>query len=717
MSKRKKPKTNKTPRDLKEVILKLLKRTPKKRYNSKQVLKSLRLTVSNEAINSNLEQLHREGKILQLNNGKFKFNKEIKDKKMLVAQGVVDMTRSGSAFVVCKELEHDIHVPPSKIGSALNKDTVTVQYQQRPGKRRPEGKIVNVLERASEHFIGTLKLSPTFAFVIPDNFKMNVDIFIPVDQVGEAKDEEKVIVKIVKWHGGKVKSPIGEITSVLGKAGSSDIEMKAILLKEGFNLEFPEEVMKEAEDLDKTITEAEIAKRRDMRPITTFTIDPLTAKDFDDALSIQYLENGDCEIGVHIADVAHYLKPGTALDKEAFDRSTSVYLVDRVLPMLPEELSNDLCSLNPNTDKLTFSAIFIFDKDDKVVDRWFGRTIIHSDRRFTYEEAQERLETGEGDFVDELKKMNSVAHSLRKAKYKNGAISFDSPEVKFELNEKAEPISVYVKERKDAHMLVEDFMLLANKEVATKIYTNKNGAPIPFVYRVHDLPDPEKVGEFAQFAHELGYKLKIDTPKQIGKSFNKLTKESQTRPELKVLLPMAIRTMAKAAYTTENIGHYGLAFDNYTHFTSPIRRYSDVLVHRILYKNLSKPNRVNAEDLEDKCIHISKQERKAMDAERESIKYKQVEFLQNKVGEEFTGVVNGMIERGLFIELQENRCEGMVPFSTLDESFFVESRYKATGNRTGKVFKMGDLVQVKIVSTDLAKRQIEMELVTTEVPA
>jgi len=713
MKKRKKPKMNKMPKDLGTVVYNLFKRTPKKRYNVKMVLHSLKLSMNHEALFQELEKLKEDGKLVKLNNGKFKFNKEQKKDKQVkqTIEGTVDMTRRGSAFIVCDDLDVDIHVSPKKLLNAINGDRVLVKYAKAPGKKRPEGKIIKIISRSNTHFIGTIKLSDKFAHVAPDNEKINVHIFVPSNQINGAKDNEKVVVKVVEWHGGKNKNPVGEVTQVLGEAGSNDIEMKSILLKEGFDLEFPPEVLKAAKKIKKEITKEEIEKRRDMRPITTFTIDPLTAKDFDDALSLEYKDDGTFEIGVHIADVTHYLIEDSALDKEAFKRATSVYLVDRVSPMLPEVLSNDLCSLNPKEDKLTFSAIFTFDKDDKIIGRWFGKTIIHSDRRFTYEEAQERIETGKGDYVEEIKKMDAVAKVLRKAKFKKGAINFDVPEVKFELNDKAEPVSVYVKDRKDAHLLVEDFMLLANKEVATRIFTNKKGAEIPFVYRVHDRPNEEKVSEFANFAAEMGYKLNMTTPDQIAAAFNKLVKEAQKKPELKVLMPLAIRTMAKAAYSTKNIGHYGLAFDNYTHFTSPIRRYSDVLVHRLLFENLKKTKRVNIEELEMKCIHISKQERKAMDAERASVKYKQVEFIKNHVGEEFMGQVNGMIDRGVFIELTENFCEGMVPFSTMSEPFSLESRYKAVGNITGRVLKMGDVVKVRILDADLAKRQIEMEMV------
>jgi ribonuclease R len=573
--------------------------------------------------------------------------------------------------------------------------------------------VTKVLERATEVFVGTIWLRGKQAIVAPTNFQVPIDIQVDLDDTKEAKDGDRVIVKVVKWHQRANQLPKGVVTSVLGAEGS-DLEMKVILINKGFALDFEQEVIDESEAISEAITEAEIQQRRDFRDVLTFTIDPEDAKDFDDALSYRVLENGNTEVGVHIADVSHYLKPGTALDKEAYKRSTSVYLVDRVLPMLPERLSNNLCSLRPHEDKLTFSAVFEFDPKHKVVGRWFGKTIIHSDRRFSYEQAQQGLETGEGDHASELRILNNIAHSLRKERFKNGAIDFDSEEVRFKLDKNGVPIEVYVKERKDAHMLIEDFMLLANKEVS--IYINKKAEAqqeIPFVYRIHDYPNDEKVKEFALFAKELGFKINVNTPQEIAASFNKLAKEADKNDALKLLMPIAIRTMAKAEYSTQNIGHYGLAFDFYSHFTSPIRRYSDVLAHRILFDNLGeKTVRYEKDKLQEQCRHISAMERKAMEAERESIKYKQVEYMQKHVGEVFDGFISGIIERGIFIELADNKCEGMVGFDTMDEPFDVgEGRLRAKGLRSGRIIKMGDAVKVRILETNLAKRQIEMEMV------
>ncbi|MEM7103917.1 MAG: ribonuclease R [Bacteroidota bacterium] len=713
-NKKKRPgKRKKKNQDLKNEILNLLKRTPKKRYHARQIIKKLRLSVSADAVDAHLLALEKEGKAILLKNGKFRFNKNVPTGKedRFTAEGIVDVARQGFAFITDTGLDTDIFIPARKLNYALHGDRVKVQYSLKSRGFRPEGKVIEVLKRAADHFIGTINVSQKFAFVIPDNQRLSVDIFVPLSDTEGAKNGEKVVVRIMEWHGKKRKSPIGKVTHVLGESGSSDIEMKSILLQQGFNLEFPEEVIAESEGLNDKITENEVTKRRDFRAVTTFTIDPDTAKDFDDALSIQYLENGDCEVGVHIADVTHYVKENSALDKEAYKRSTSVYLVDRVLPMLPEKLSNNLCSLRPNEDKFTFSAVFTFNKDDQVVKRWFGKTLIHSDRRFTYEEAQEILETGEGEYASELKKLNLLAKKLRNNRFKKGGISFVSPEVKFKLDEAGRPIEVFIKESKDAHKLIEDFMLLANREVATFIFKKKEGKPVPFVYRIHDHPDEVKVADFAAFAREMGFIMHIDTPGQISKAYNALTRQAETQPELKMLLPLAIRTMAKAVYSTDNIGHYGLSFDYYTHFTSPIRRYSDVLVHRILEKNLKTIYLVSEDELEAQCQHISVQERKAMEAERESVRYKQVEYLESHIGSLYEGIISGMNERGIFVELIENWCEGFVGFETMQESFTLEGRYKAIGNRTGQVYKMGDKVQVRIASVDFAKRKVFMEFI------
>ena len=705
-----------TAGQLKNEILKLFKRSPRKRFNAKQIIKKLKVANNRDSVQDALEKLTEENKLSSVGDYKYRINtKGVASANASTHVGIVDMTRTGAAYVICEDLIDDVYVPSKHVNSALNGDKVEIKVFTPYGRRRPEGEIIKVIERSTEYFIGTLHLSRKYGFVIPDKLNMPVDIYVELDDTKGAKEGEKVIVKIVKWPTRKNFSPIGVVTSVLGEAGSHDIEMKAILINNGFNLDFPEEVIAESEALATEISEDEVAKRRDMRDITTFTIDPDTAKDFDDALSIRYLEDGSCEVGVHIADVTHYVKAGTALDKEAYSRSTSVYLVDRVLPMLPEKLSNELCSLRPNEDKCTFSAVFTFDKNNKITDRWFGKTLTHSNRRFAYEEAQEVLENGEGEFADELKKLNQLAKVLRKKKFKNGAIAFESEEVKFRLNEEGSPVGIFTKERKDAHLLIEDFMLLANREVAIYIAKKGKGHEIPFVYRVHDLPNADKVADLALFAKELGFEIKMDTPRQIADSYNALAKAAREDEALRMLEPIAIRTMAKAEYSNENIGHYGLAFDYYTHFTSPIRRYSDVLSHRILEQNLNEITRFKKEVLEEQCKHISTQERKAMTAERESIKYKQVEYIENHIGEEFTGYISGIIDRGFFVELNENKCEGLVGFDTLDDAYEIdESRLKVVGIRTKKVYKMGDKVTVRIISTNLSKRQIEMEIVEDE---
>jgi ribonuclease R len=707
------------PRLLVHEILKLFKRDPKKRFNAKQIINKLKIENNRSSVEAALETLAEKEKIILLpDKDKFRFNKNASDdsgSSEKTAIGIVDMTKAGTAFIVCEDMpDGDIFIPTKDLNNALDGDKVKVAYAKKEGKRRAEGRILEILERAREHFIGTLKMSETYGFVTTDNQNMFTDIFVSIDDIGEAKDGDKVVVQVQHWPSRVRKSPVGIITETLGKPGSSDIEMKSILIQNGFELSFPADVIAESEALSEVMDEAEIANRRDLREVTTLTIDPLTAKDFDDALSIQYLEEGNCEIGIHIADVTHYVKENSPLDKEALKRSTSVYLVDRVLPMLPEKLSNGLCSLRPNEDKFTFSAIFTFDKRGKVINEWFGKTIIHSNRRFTYEEAQERIETGEGDYAEEILALNKLAFKLRKERYKEGSISFESPEIRFKLDETGKPLEVYVKERKEAHMLVEDFMLLANRRVARFIgIPRENVAKIPFVYRVHDLPDMGKVQDFANFAKALGYPMRVTTPEEIAKAFNGLYKAAEEKPELAVLGPLAIRTMAKAVYTTDNIGHYGLGFEYYTHFTSPIRRYSDVLVHRLLEKNLdlNQPFRMKKETLEEQCKHISIQERKAAEAERQSVKYKQVEYMEQHVGQVFEGVINGFIERGIFVELKTTMCEGMVSFDTMLDRFTLdESRLSIKGHHTGYVYKMGDTIKVKVAGTNLQKRQIDLVL-------
>ncbi len=644
-----------------------------------------------------------------------------RDKQRETYEGIVDRTRSGAAYIKCQGLKTDIFVSPNRMNGAFHGDRVVVIGYGDPNTgQRVEGEITKILERATEHFVGKVYQQGRYKVVLPDREGMPA-IYLSQDPEAqilnqEVQTGEKVVVKITHWQSLRREFPEGVITVILGKPGSNDMEMKAILINNGFNIEFPEDVLKEAKAIDTTITDAEVAKRRDMRGVPTLTIDPSDAKDFDDALSIQQLENKDWEVGVHIADVTHYLLENTALDKEAYWRGTSVYLVDRCCPMLPENLSNGVCSLRPNEDKLTFSAVFTFDEAFKLKKEWFGKTVTHSNRRFSYEEAQVVLETGEGDMSMELKVLNDIALKLRKARFRKGAINFETEEVRFKLDEKGVPLEVYIKERKDSNLLIEDFMLLANKQVATYI-AKKEAIEIPFVYRIHDAPDPTKLADFGAFARELGINLILDTPKNISKSLNDLMKLSEKNDALKLLTPLAIRCMAKAEYSTNNIGHYGLAFEKYGHFTSPIRRYSDVLAHRVLADNLTKKQtvRVNKELLETRCNRISKQERKAADAERESVKYKQVEFVKTHLGEEFDGIISGMMDRGLFIELKGLKCEGMIPFNDMDEPFQVEpSRLKAKGMITGQFLRLGGAVRVRVVRADLDRRQIELQWVPVE---
>ncbi len=698
-------------KQLQSLIFKLFKRHPRKILNPKQIIQKLKVTNNKDSVQYALDQLVEGGKLSTKDTHRYKLQPKGRSRSgSTFHEGIVDMTRSGSAYVVCDDLENDVHVSSKYINGALNGDLVKIRAWTPRGRRRAEGEVIEVVERKREHFIGTLWMYPKHAIVIPDGV-VAMDIVVEHDDVKNAKEGEKVVAKIVDWEDKKHKGVRGVVTTVLGKAGSNDIEMKTILINNGFQLEFPDPVLKESKALSETISEEEIEKRRDFRPITTFTIDPDTAKDFDDALSIEYLDNGGCEVGVHIADVTHYVAEGSALDKEALDRSTSVYLVDRVLPMLPEKLSNELCSLRPNEDKLTFSASFVFDKDGKIQDRWFGKAIIHSDHRFTYEEAQEVLEGGKGPFNKELRQLNKLAKILRKKKFKDGAINFETEEVKFRLDDEGKPIEIYVKERKDAHMLIEDFMLLANREVALYINKKAAGNEIPFIYRVHDEPAIDKVEEFARFAREIGFEMDITDPRKIAKSYNLLAEQAKNDPGLKLIMPLAIRTMAKAEYSSENIGHYGLGFEYYSHFTSPIRRYSDVLAHRILEKNLQEGKfyRVNKAKLEEKCQHISMQERRAMEAERESVKYKQVEFIENHIGEEFNGFISGIVDRGIFVELKGSRIEGMVSFESMDETFTIEpGRLKIKGFSSGEIYKIGDEIRVRIVSANRSAKQVDM---------
>lgn len=624
--------------------------------------------------------------------------------------GKADITQSGAAFVMVDGQDKDVYVPAKFTRNAMQGDEVKVRIITHG--RRPEGEIVEIIKRSQDSFVGRLDVLEKFAFFIADEKRLNTDVFVPMDLINGGKTNDRVIVRITDWGTGS-KKPSGEVIEVLKGAQDANYDMKMILIGNGFSIDFPREVYNELAKVSERISDAEIARRVDFRDVLTFTIDPEDAKDFDDAISIRTLDNGNLEIGVHIADVSHYVREGSALDKEAERRATSVYLPDRVCPMLPEKLSNILCSLRPNEDKLTFSAIFELDAHHNIKTYSIAKTVIHSDRRFTYEQAQQIIETGEGDYVQELQLLNKIAKTLRAKRFKKGAIGFEKPEVRFKLDDTGKPISVYVKERKDAHLLVEDFMLLANETVAkfgSQLHKGKKG---PFVYRIHDAPDLTRLEQFSAIASRFGYSLKFDDAREVATTLNNLLKHIEGKPEQNVLETMAIRSMAKAIYTTKNIGHYGLAIEYYTHFTSPIRRYPDVLVHRLLEGILSGQQvPIDKEELEIRCKNSSLMERKAMDAEREATKYKQIEYLQDKVGNTYEGIISGVIARGIFVEISENKCEGMVSVELLGNEDFMydEKMVRLVGTKTGTKFQIGDKVNIKILSADLILRRIDFGL-------
>lgn len=627
--------------------------------------------------------------------------------------GRLDVSKGGMGFVVVEGQEQDIMVKPDNMGNALHGDEVRVEVRgYKDNNRRQQGEVVAVVRRKQTEFSGHVEVHPHFAFLIPDSEKMPVDIYIPLHLLNSAQNGDHAIARIVEWNA-KTKNPIGEIVSVLTDESVNEIAMQGLLVENGFPLTFPDDVLEEAARYSEHIDKSEVKKRRDMRDTLTITIDPVDAKDFDDAISFKPLKGGLYEVGVHIADVAHFVEAGSALDKEAYRRATSVYLPDRVLPMLPERLSNELCSLRPHEDKYTFSAVFIIDKKGTVKESWLGKTLIHSNRRYAYEEVQDIIEGGEGENIKEILLLNGMAQSLRAERFKKGAINFSSQEVRFKLDDAAKPIGIVVKESKEAHQLIEEFMLLANRTVAEYVgnirYKDK---AVPFPYRVHDVPDEDKLKMFSVFAAHFGVKFDLSAPENIAISFNKMLQTVQGKPEQHVLEQLGIRTMSKAVYTTENIGHYGLGFEHYCHFTSPIRRYPDVLVHRILQECLE--NDIHpVKNLEAQCRHCSDQERRAMETERAANKYKQVEYMQSYIGEEFDAVISGVATFGFWAETVEHKCEGMVNVHDLDDIDhfeFREQEYALVGRNTGLRFAMGDNVKVRVVAANLTKRQIDYTL-------
>ncbi len=684
---------------------------PSQSFNYKQVSDAVEVKkdIQRAQVFEILLELKGDDFLIETSVGKFKLNKRGKE-----IVGVFERRSNGKNQLVPEDGGEPIFIAERNSLRAMNGDKVKILLSARKKGQTIEGEVIEILERVKQTFIGILDVQPHYAFLVNDNKFLANDIFIPKDSLMDGKSGDKAVVEIVDWPEN-AKNPIGKVTKVLGAAGDNNTEMHAILTEYGLPFSYPEDVEKEADKISYDIPEDEIKRREDYRGITTFTIDPKDAKDFDDALSIKKLSNGNFEIGVHIADVTHYVTPGSIIDQEGEKRATSIYLVDRVVPMLPEHLSNGVCSLRPDEEKLTFSCIFEMDENAHIHDYRICKTVIKSDRRFTYEQAQEVIETGEGDYKWEILTMDSLAKKLRQKRFEDGAIAFDRHEVKFEIDENGKPLGVYFKIAKDANKLVEEFMLLANRTVAEFVGNpGKRKKPKTFVYRVHDLPDPDKMENFATFIRRFGYNLKTEGKNSdVSKSINKLLDSVQGKREENLIETVAIRSMAKAVYTTENIGHYGLAFEYYSHFTSPIRRYPDMMVHRLLEKYLAGGRSARQDVYESLCEHCSSMEQLAASAERSSIKYKQVEYLSEHLGEEYEGVISGVTEWGIYVEINDNKCEGMVPMRDLDDDFyeFDEKSYCLIGKRNGGIYRLGDPIKIKVARTNLERKIIDFALV------
>ncbi len=700
-------------REIGKLILRFMNKKSSKIYNYKQIADGIDYINprQRELVIQALHKLRAENKIIETDKLKYMVNLQISD----TLTGIIDFATNGNAYVTVEGIEDDIFIHQKNVKDALQGDKVLIVTYHFKGKKL-EGSVLEVLERANDTFVGTFQFikEKDFGFVIVDKKQMNNDIFIPRQKINGAEDGDKVVVKMLGWEENS-KNPDGEITQVLGKSGEHETEIHSILAQYGLPYQFPAEVEQEADKINRKITAAEVKNRRDMRKTLTFTIDPKDAKDFDDALSLEKLENGNWEIGVHIADVSHYVKPGTLLDEEAYKRATSVYLVDRVVPMLPEVLSNDVCSLRPNEDKYTFSAVFELNDKAEILKQWFGRTVIHSARRFTYEEAQERIETGKGDLAKEILELDKLAKILRKDRIKNGAITFDRSEVRFNLDENSEPIGVYFKISKDSNHLIEEFMLLANRKVSEFVSLNKRGEITnnTFIYRIHDDPDPTKLLALKDFVATFGYKLNLANTKKVAESMNKLLQDVKGKGEENMIETLAMRSMSKAVYSTENVGHYGLGFDHYSHFTSPIRRYPDLIAHRLLQHYLDKGKSPYREEIQEKAKHCSDMERLAADAERDSIKFMQVKFMEKHLGEIFEGVISGVAEYGFWVEIPENGAEGMIKLRDLmDDSYFHDQKsHSIIGKRTGNTYQLGDRIKIKVVKANLVAKQLDFKIV------
>lgn len=700
---------------LKRAILEVYYENSNQSFNYKQIGAAVGAKDHGQLqlVNVVLQELRDAEALVETERGKY----QLKSQGGTVT-GMMELNSKGYGQVSSEELEEPVFVSAANMNHALDGDKVRIRLYARRKRSNPEAEVIEVLERAKTTFVGTIEISQFSAFLVP-NKKTPFDLFIPKDKLMGAKHGQKAIARIMDWPE-RARNPFAEIIDVLGDAGNNNTEMHAILAEFGLPYQYPEAVNQAAEKIPVDISEEEIKLRRDFRKVPTFTIDPVDAKDFDDALSIQKLENGFWEIGVHIADVTHYVKPESLLEDEAYNRATSVYLVDRVVPMLPEKLSNGVCSLRPHEDKLCFSAVFQLDDQCAIHDQWFGRTVIYSDRRFTYEEAQQVIETGEGDMKEEILTFDRLAKKLREQRFAEGSIGFDRVEVKFDIDADGKPLSVFFKESKDSNKLIEEFMLLANKRVAEFIgKPDGKKKERTFVYRIHDKPDPEKLDSFNHFIKRFGYGIMTNNPKTVMESMNRLIENVNGKKEQNVIETLAIRTMAKAEYSTRNIGHYGLGFEFYSHFTSPIRRYPDMMVHRLLARYLEDGRSVQADQYEQMCRHSSDMENRAASAERSSIKYKQVEFMVDKIGQQFKGVISGVKEWGIYVELDENKCEGMIPMFELTDDFyeFDEKNYCLIGRRMHKKYQLGDTIEVEIFRTNLERKQLDFRIVGEEMPA
>ncbi len=719
---KKKPLPSGVKNTLAATILSIFGSSPFKPLNYKQISKALIIkdNAGKDLIHNILLELAKEGKLVEDKPYRYTLSKallqEYGEKKEYVT-GRVDMKSTGKAYVIPDKGGEDVFIAANNTGQALHEDTVKVYLFPKRKNHKTEGQIVEIIERKKTDYVGVISISKQFGFLVPDSGNMPVDIFVPKESLNKAKNGEKVIVRITEWPE-ESKNPFGEVIKVLGMPGDNNVEMQSILAEYNFPLEFPKEVEKEVEKMGHGITGAEIARRRDFREVLTITVDPGDAKDFDDALSLRKLDNGNWEVGVHIADVAHYVREGSHTDLEAQNRGTSIYLVDRTIPMLPEKLSNNICSLRPNEEKLCFAAVFEMNDEAEILNEWIGKTVIRSARRYAYEEVQTVIEGGEGDYKEEILVLHGLASKLRAMRMKAGSINFHTEEVKFILDETGKPVDTYVKVQQESHMLIEDFMLLANRTVAERI-----GKPIgkkkikTFVYRIHDEPNPEKLNTFLQFIGKLGYSMNISTREKLVKSYNDLFKAVDGKGEKNLVETVAIRTMAKAEYSTANIGHYGLAFKFYTHFTSPIRRYPDLMVHRLLERYLlENKDSVSQDSLEPLCKHSSEMERRAAEMERESIKYKQAEYLSDKVGKVFEGLISGVSKWGIFVELKQSKCEGMVRYNEMPGDYYYldEDNYRVIGQSFGKIYRLGDPVTIKVKKVDLARKKLDFVIIDTD---